>query len=454
MMPMDHLPPASGPSPATGPTITRRTALGWLTALPGVIGFPAWSHRHAGRSVDTPMRPGLEAAVAHALAMAREAEAAGTFGVGGVLVDPRDYRVLRAMRNRVLERLGGALGAVSGVAYPRDPTAHGERQLVSWYLEHRTALELPAPEDLLLITTLDPCAMCSGALLTAGFNVAVIAPDDFAGIDWSGTGDFSALPVAVHRGLSRRFGYVAVPGRRAFRGPRDFPWPAASVAPALADACASVFASSVESVRAASVEAGLPPSQLTDPATSTAASALRAAWQRAHPDAFRLRLAVPRRPDAALETYLQALVDRTPGARNAVAFIDPFGNLLCASADRYDRTPVSTAFLTVTQHYAATHFDLTNDPRMTAAARASLTGPRYGTFVFLHAPDPGLPTTLMDLGAFGSTMEGSVPVASPSPMQFYRPPRDGTIDELDALVRAMPPFYRSLVRLRPEQVER
>lgn len=436
--------------------VSRRQVVRWLGSASGLALTAPLGLWSLSACTEAPVAPTtvrtLEAAAALALAKAQEAERAGTFGVGGVLVDLRSGRVLRTMRNRVLERLGSGLGDLSGRAYPRDPTAHGERQLVTWYQENRTALGLPAPEDLLVVTTLDPCAMCSGALVAAGFLVAVVAPDDFAGIDWDGRRDFAAYPDSVSRGLVDRFGYMAVDGRRAFRGPSAFPWRDQQISATTAAGCESVFISSAEAVRAASVGAGLPPERLTDPATLPADHAMRAAWRQACPEAFTVRLAAPRRPDAALESVLVELVARSPGARNAVAFIDPFGNLLWASADRFDRAATSTAFMAVTQSYAATRYEMSNDPRTTAAASACLTSPRFGTFVFLYAPDPGQPTTLMELGAFGSTMEGAIPIASPSALQYFRAPRQGTAAELEALVQAMPPFYRALVGIRPERV--
>jgi hypothetical protein len=86
--------------------------------------------------------------------------------------------------------------------------------------------------------------------------------------------------------------------------------------------------------------------------------------------------------------------------------------------------------MNVVQSYSKTRFDLVNDPAVGAEARQSLTHPKYGTFVFLYAPNPHDALTLKDLGAYGSTMEGPIPQASPSNFQYYNPPLEGTIAEI------------------------
>src|SRR3569832_801865 len=126
-----------------------------------------------------------------------------TFAVGGAIINNQTGEVICALHNNVLKP------ASSGKTYfmPYDPTAHGERQLVDWYYENRSALSLPPPEKLTIVTTLDPCAMCAGALLAAGFNVGVSALDDFAGINYNGKFDLALLPEPLHRQIQVSFGY-------------------------------------------------------------------------------------------------------------------------------------------------------------------------------------------------------------------------------------------------------
>ena len=86
--------------------------------------------------------------MAHALAAAREAAAAGEVPVGAALV------------------LGGTVLALAGNA-PRalnDPTAHAEMRVIR---EAAAKLGRERLEDCDLYVTLEPCAMCAGAIAHA-----------------------------------------------------------------------------------------------------------------------------------------------------------------------------------------------------------------------------------------------------------------------------------------------
>ncbi|NER99436.1 MAG: nucleoside deaminase, partial [Symploca sp. SIO1B1] len=138
------------------------------------------------------------------LNQAMQAAAQGTFAVGGAIIDNATGKVIHKMHNNVLKKLD-----TTGQAFTYDPTAHGERQLVYWYYENKAKLNLPEPEQLTIVTTLDPCAMCTGTLLTAGFNVGVIAMDDFAGINCDDNFSFNTLPPSLRDLAKSKFGYYA-----------------------------------------------------------------------------------------------------------------------------------------------------------------------------------------------------------------------------------------------------
>lgn len=115
-----------------------------------------------------------------AIALARDAAAAGDVPVGAVVV--HDGRVIGASGNRTLR--------------DQDPTAHAEivalRQaaaaLGSWRLAGCT-----------LYVTLEPCAMCAGALVLARVDRVVFgAWDDKAGMAGS-VGDILRHPRLNHR---------------------------------------------------------------------------------------------------------------------------------------------------------------------------------------------------------------------------------------------------------------
>eukprot|EP01030_Chromulinospumella_sphaerica_P011787 gene11787-11582_t len=128
----------------------------------------------------------VQAAVAIAAAEAISAKTQGTFGVGGLMLDQHG-NVLQSVHSNVIKQ---------GLVY--DPTAHAERQLIDWYFaEQARGAALPAPQDVTIVTSLDPCCMCTGAILAAGFNVLVAAPDHNAGINYDDTASFTALPAAL-----------------------------------------------------------------------------------------------------------------------------------------------------------------------------------------------------------------------------------------------------------------
>jgi tRNA(adenine34) deaminase len=115
-----------------------------------------------------------------ALAEAREAGAAGEVPVGAVVV--RDDRAIAAAGNRTVR--------------DQDPSAHAEMLAVraaaaalgSWRLAGST-----------LYVTLEPCAMCAGALVLARIDRVVFgAWDDKAGMAGS-VGDLLRHPRLNHR---------------------------------------------------------------------------------------------------------------------------------------------------------------------------------------------------------------------------------------------------------------
>ena len=150
----------------------------------------------------------LQAAVGMANQCAKEAGGAGSFAVGGVLVGP-DFEVLAVSRNRVIQN-----GKVV------DPTAHGERQLVDWYYAHQD--RLPPGDQLTIFSSLDPCMMCTGAILSAGMRVVSLTLDPENGVNWDATGKYRSLPDDLCPQAQRTFAYLGVEHRRPYQGFQPF----------------------------------------------------------------------------------------------------------------------------------------------------------------------------------------------------------------------------------------
>lgn len=384
----------------------------------------------------------IQAAVALAAGEAVAAKERGTFGVGGVMLDQHG-NVLMAVANDVVRE---------GVIH--DPTAHGERQLIDWYFAERAkGVDLPEPHEITLVTSLDPCAMCAGAILAAGFHVVIAAGDPRAGANYDG--QFGPLPEALRSQADASFYYPAVigasPFARAGRGgtPKPF-FIGKTVADTTLALCAYALEATCGKVQAL-VNADLPPHELRDPAELPPGHPIVAALKRACADALSYRCA-PHAPDAGLAPYLQAAMEedrRLGGEGDAVALLDLFGNLLLCMPGRRDRSTIRSAFMECTRSYAQLRFGLMQDSSLRDEVRRYLAHPKEGTFVFACGPDAGA-LSFMDLGAWGSTMEGPLPAANPHQFQYVLPSLQQ--DELDAICARLPPLYRDTIGVRPVQV--
>ena len=388
----------------------------------------------------------VQAAVAIAAAEAIAAKTQGTFGVGGLMLDQYG-NVLQSLHNNVVK---------DGLIF--DPTAHGERQLIDWYYAERAkGRELPEPQDITIVTSLDPCCMCSGAILAGGFNVVVAAPDKNAGINYDNSASFGALPAALRAQAGESFSYPAILGSslyaRASSGatPKSF-FIGKTISEPTQALCSLVFeATSAEVMEMFNTD--LPQELLKDPATLPAGHAIVSALKQQYPDALTYRC-TPQQPDAGLAPFLrQAMVrDREHGgAGDAVALLDSFGNLLLCMPGRLAQSGIRSAFMEITRAYAQLRYKLMNGA--TAAQRDEvrryLGHPKDGTFVFARGPDAGA-ISFMDLGAYGSTMEGPLPLKNPAQFQYVLPSLPEA--ELAAICAAMPPLYRNIIRIRPTQV--
>jgi len=115
-----------------------------------------------------------------ALTLARQAESMGEVPVGAIVV--HDGKVIAEAHN-LRER-------------DQDPTAHAElmamqlaaKKLGSWRLENCT-----------VYVTLEPCAMCAGAMVLSRIQTCVFAASDPRGGFLGTLGDLSQHPVLNHR---------------------------------------------------------------------------------------------------------------------------------------------------------------------------------------------------------------------------------------------------------------
>jgi tRNA(Arg) A34 adenosine deaminase TadA len=395
-----------------------------------------------------------EEAVGIAAEKSIEASLQSTFAVGGAIIDNKSRKVICALHNNVLEPYEKRKFFLL-----HDPTAHGERQLVDWYFKHRSRHKLPPPQEMTIVTTLDPCAMCAGAILTARFNVGVSALDDYAGINFDGTFDFPSLPPELKKAAKSTFAYYGVdaPVRRTYRGSNNVIFANQSIRAATYFLTDTIFESSVNSVRLLDNNSGKDPATLNNPANLARNSPTRKAFVDAFPQAFSVSCPTPRMPGKELAKVLIEVASRGHGRGamfNSVAFLDPFGNLLLCMAGAEHQSPIRTAFMELTRSYAHIRWVLMNSPNSSVRDQAAnaLTHPKFGTFIFLYLPDPNTPQGVMTLGAYGSTMEGPIPQSYPSNLQYVLLPAGATNATIAQRAMSLPPFYTKGVQVDPTQV--
>jgi hypothetical protein len=279
----------------------------------------------------------------------------------------------------------------------------------------------------------------------------VVALDLEAGIGASGTERFTRLPASITEGAGRLFGYYEVEGLRPFTGSETVVFGNDRVARAVSEVtrekCEHTFMDSLERARSA-IHEGEAVGELLDPAELPSGS-LREVFQDEFPHAFALRLGEPSDSQKELTRFLRDLLEKGNESGGAAALLDPHGNLLTASVGRGSNRPTDTGLIEVIRTYSRARFEFKSDPDLEEVGRY-LPHPKYCSLVRYPPPDPGSPLALMELGAYGSTMEGPI-LATNRPNLFFLAKDGGWKgQELEGLVTAMPPFYSDLVGIEFE----
>lgn len=387
----------------------------------------------------------VEAAASEAANQAVHAYCQGTFSVGGVMLGP-DGTVLNAMHNNVVT--GGMTN---------DPTAHGERQLIDWYYDqvNNQGATLPPPNEVTIVTSLDPCCMCSGSILTGGFNVVSAAFDTYSGINYDTMADFPSLDPSLRPVAQATFSYPEVDGDSCFARPAtSAPVPAFFTDTVIEQntqaLCLSVFDATLQTVQD-TINKDLTPDQLVDPATLPPDDPIVVALKAVYPQALSYKAPARGVPDVNLANYLidAANTDAAQGGDgSSVALLDYFGNLLLCLPGNRAASLIQTPFMLTTRAYANLRHELYQS--VGDRVFTYLCHPKYGNFVLARGQDTGS-SSLIDLGAFGSTMEGAIPTDNGQPALQYVMP---TIPEADLLAycATLPPLYSQEIDITPTQV--
>lgn len=374
----------------------------------------------------------LESYAIRAMKQAQEAADSGTFGVGGILMD-LDGNVLAEMHNQVIKN-----------GRTNDPTAHGERQIVEWYFENKEKENLPEPEQCILITTLDPCLMCTGSLAQAKFNkVIVIALDDYAGINWEGTDACHALDgTNIKDYVQGSFAYPEVTGeqaREAFGATLSDidTFSDITISSETLQGCQDAFSLTADDVRNKVAATSVEPEDTKNPAGLEDTHPMRQYLQEALGSDF---CAITWQPGDPIDGFKAYLDENHPGF-NGVAYFDTFGNLIYL-AEGNDAIPTQSAFMNVTRKLAAVR---NTDPIDGYEINEYLNNPKYGYFLFMTCPEVSA-RTIMELGALGSTLEN---VAGNNIMYIEGKENE---DAINAICKQLPPLYTSVIAIHFEHV--
>ncbi len=375
----------------------------------------------------------------YALAEALQAVSESSYGVGGVMINLSTKDIIKTLHNTVIARENS-----NEIPRLKDPTAHGERQLVDWYFANKATLKLPEPSEILIITTLDPCCMCTGSILAAGFKVIVMAMDSLAGINWNSENTFEPFENELSALIKSSFIYPAVQENNERTGFGDVPlFNTKTVESETISNCTKAFEEGAKKARTIIHDiAGL--ADAKDP--SLAPVEYKNALLAVYPDALKYCAKEPGVPDEGLADILIGVANKdreNGGDGDAVAFLDCFGHLLMCKGGMKSISPIRTAYMETIRAYQAVRYSLSNENK---EALKYFCEPKFGTFVFVKGFDTSA-ASFADLGAYGSTILGNVD--NPNNLQYVLPRI--TQEALDTHISRMPPRYRQLIR--PKQVQ-
>lgn len=367
-----------------------------------------------------------------AMNQAREASESGTFGVGGILIDLNGNIICKS-QSRVIN--GHRIN---------DPTAHVERQIIDWYFVNKEKLKLPEPENCIMITTLDPCVMCTGALAQVQFNrVIAVAPDKFAGINWKGNDECSALDgTELRTYVKEHYAYPEITGRLSRK---RFGSNLANlnvfsdntITSETLENCLNAYILTSYNIRNKVSSFMVDPSELKNPAELELTHPIRKYLNKSFGSDF---LACSWKSDQSIESFIKYLQRVHPNF-NGVSYFDMFGNLIYLDEDDVS-IPTQSAFMKVTRKIAAVR---NTEPIEGFEINDYLSSPRYGYFVYMNCPKISA-KTVMELGAIGSTLEN----VSEHPIMYIYGEENQTA--VDALIKNLPPLYNDIINIRFQQI--
>ena len=348
----------------------------------------------------------LERAAERAVFLAETAAERGTFGVGGVLLGP-DMEPLFESENRVIQ--DGHLA---------DPTAHAERLIIDWYFhELLSKRPLPAPHACTIITSLDPCMQCAGAILATGFRCLSIGIDVTAGVHCYGRNRVDTLPRHLQTSAEQQMFQFCMKGSAA----EGLPEIDLSLARRATRALEHTLADVRDRLAHADDKSNyFPVSSKADNLDNLIHVEIREANRRTMCELFE-------RSSNDLHTD------------DISAFVDPEGKGLYLASERFNLSPIRTSVMELVKNYAKLR------RQISLKGRRPPSHPRKCELWSLDGPGNDA-LSVMNVGAFGSTLEGPS-IRSDDHWSYLRERQ--TQSELTRMLQNFPPLYNGVIKIAP-----
>jgi tRNA(Arg) A34 adenosine deaminase TadA len=371
----------------------------------------------ASKEQEMSARSVREAAI-RAVELAETAAALGTFGVGGVLLGS-SFEPLHECGNRVVKDGRTA-----------DPTAHVERQFIDWYFAARhQGIKLPSPQQCTIVSSLDPCMQCTGAILATGFRCLAIAPDSMAGVHYAGWESLNSLPRGLRGAAVRSLGCFAVSDERGYVGPDDPILSSTELDRSLLARSEIALLGTLKTAQGLIAASG---------SERTFSHAAVREFQAAGDD-LRIEPLEDAEPGTVYELMLRMAPARGAKPPDIACFVDHSNAIAVIAHGRTENSPIRTAIMELVRGYAKLRWK---------AARRRAPAPSHPKDCILYTFEgPGCdPLGVMAIGAVGSTLEG--PISQPQNYwRYFRPTQSPA--ELGAMLAAFPPLYRDVIRVHP-----
>lgn len=369
---------------------------------------------------------------------AEDATKGGTYGVAGLLLGPDR------------ELIATSVNAVFKDDKMRDPTAHGERQLVDWYFTQvEQGADLPAPEDLTIVSSLDPCVMCAGSILASGMDVSILSYDQYGGVDFKGDGEFSTLPEGIRADAQSQFSYLGIDGGRDYQGDHDGIFEGGRIALSVEQQSLKAFEDSVPMVKEFMANLDIDPAAMRNPAellTDKGDKEILSKARAVHAETLTLKIPDPENPGPKLAKKLMEVAAKAHAEGNsydAAALVDPHGNVLLTAGSREGTSPIQTPLFEISRTY--------NEMRNAVGEAGENHFPpfKYCKFVTLQGPAQD-GASVAELGGFCSSVKGKFPEGSDRHWQYLLPNQPQS--ELDQMVDRLPPRYSQKIAPDIQQV--